>query len=98
MNDPKVYVNEFQNLDAALAEVNLSTEKRNVLYSILAGILHLGNISFEETSSGCTISGSTRPSLVFASKCLNVNLTELEFTLLNRKMRVKSNKDETEIW
>jgi myosin heavy subunit len=50
INDPVVDdVRDLRRLDDALNSINISQNDRNLIYSIVAAILHLGNIDFDET-------------------------------------------------
>ena len=41
-------VTDFQLTDGAMTHMGLSNEEKLSIYSIIAGVLHLGNITFED--------------------------------------------------
>lgn len=41
-------VNDFKLTDDAMTHMGLSDSEKLTIYTIIAGVLHLGNVSFEE--------------------------------------------------
>lgn len=83
----------FQKLDQALTRLGLSDEKKFEIYSLVAVVLHLGNISFEEmpddVRGGCQVSEASEKSLKISSQLLGVDETELRQALVSRVMQSK---------
>lgn len=81
----------FTTVNDALENIGLSQKERMDIYKILAAILHIGNVNFEESSTTekLQISDHTRIHLEFASKLLNVVPNMLETSLLMRDIEIK---------
>lgn len=83
---------DFHRLRKSLIDTGLSESKRDNVFQIIAGILHLGNIEFEEdvedSKGGCMVSPSSIPSLKMAANLLGVKFTELEQGLISRMMQL----------
>lgn len=43
-------VRDFQVCDSAMAHLGISNEDRHSIYTLVASVLHLGNITFEENT------------------------------------------------
>ncbi|KAM7361302.1 myosin heavy chain 95F jaguar isoform 3-T3 [Cochliomyia hominivorax] len=85
--------NHFQNLDKALGRLGLSEVQKLEIYSLVAAVLHLGNISFEEipddARGGCQVSESSENSLTITCRLLGVDPDELRQALVSRVMQSK---------
>ncbi|XP_037948993.1 myosin heavy chain 95F isoform X3 [Teleopsis dalmanni] len=85
--------NHFQNLDKALSRLGLSDVNKLEIYSLVAAVLHLGNISFEEipddARGGCQVSEASEDSLTITCRLLGVDPTELRQALVSRVMQSK---------
>ncbi|XP_013109162.1 myosin heavy chain 95F isoform X3 [Stomoxys calcitrans] len=85
--------NHFQNLDKALGRLGLSEIQKLEIYSLVAAVLHLGNISFEEipddVRGGCQVSQSSEKSLTTTCRLLGVDPDELRQALVSRVMQSK---------
>ncbi|XP_049304890.1 myosin heavy chain 95F isoform X2 [Bactrocera dorsalis] len=85
--------NHFQNLDRALGRLGLSEVNKLEIYSLVAAVLHLGNIAFEEipddARGGCQVSETSEKSLTITSKLLGVDPSELRQALVSRVMQSK---------
>ncbi|XP_055853454.1 myosin heavy chain 95F isoform X2 [Episyrphus balteatus] len=83
----------FQALDNALGRLGLSGDSKLEIYSLVAAVLHLGNIAFEEipddARGGCQVSQSSEKSLTVTSKLLGVDPFELRQALVSRVMQSK---------
>lgn len=81
-------------MDKALIDVGVANEERINIYKILAAILHLGNVIFEENPSiagcqtRCRITNSSRNHCFYAAQLLGIEQELLEMCLLTRKMEV----------
>lgn len=85
--------NDFHQLDEALSRLGLSETTKLEIYALVAGVLHLGNITFEENPEdvrgGCQVSKSSESSLAITSKLLGVDSFELRQALVSRVMQSK---------
>lgn len=85
--------NDFQQLDQALSRLGIGESVKLEIYAMVAGVLHLGNISFEENPDdvrgGCQVSKSSEHSLSITSKLLGVDSYELRQALVFRVMQSK---------
>lgn len=84
-------VEDFQRLNQALSRVGMTNDEINAVYSIVAGVLHLGNIEFEEdptdAKGGCKVRGSSADCLHNAARALGVEAGELRMSLVSRLMQ-----------
>lgn len=84
---------DFHQLDQALSRLGLSDSTKLEIYAMVAGVLHLGNISFEENPDdvrgGCQVSKSSEHTLSITSKLLGVDPFELRHALVSRVMQSK---------
>lgn len=80
---------DFLAVDKALIEVGVTNEERIRIYKILAAILHIGNVTFEENPviAGCQIADSSNHSS-YAAQLLGIEPRTLEDSLLTRKIYV----------
>lgn len=77
----------------ALSNFEFDTVKRSVIYKILAGILLLGDLTFEpevtKNNDECYISESSRQSLINAAELFGIDACMLENTVLLRDINIK---------
>lgn len=79
----------FNILDSALNQLQCLSEIREQIYSIVAAVLHLGNIHFDTNSlENAQIHHGSLESLQYASDCLCVDQTVLESIFLERKIKI----------
>ena len=45
---------DFQLTDSAMTHMGLSDDEKLAIYTVIAGVLHLGNVSFEESHDDST--------------------------------------------
>lgn len=87
MNDLK----NFKGLEKAFANFGVDEELKFSIFRIVAGVLHLGNIDFEEdpqdTRGGCRIAASAEDSLRLAASLIKIEPTSLRQCLLTRIMQ-----------
>lgn len=81
-------VQTFTSLDMALSSFGYSTESKNIIYSWLAAILHLGEIQFDESENGYVsdVSESTKMFLNYAADLLNIKADQLMKAILQYKI------------
>lgn len=84
---------DFQQLDQALSRIGLSDSTKLELYALVAAVLHLGNVTFEENPEdvrgGCQVSKSSEHALSMTSKLIGVDSFELRQALVSRVMQSK---------
>ncbi|EAA06889.5 AGAP000776-PA [Anopheles gambiae str. PEST] len=84
---------DFRQLDEALGRLGLSEAERTQIYSLVAAVLHLGNIRFEEnpedSNGGCRITQESQPSLNVTARLIGVDPSELRQALMSRVMKSK---------
>ncbi|CAH0407500.1 unnamed protein product [Chilo suppressalis] len=83
-------VEDFQRLHQALSRVGLTEDEKRAVYSVVAAVLHLGNIEFEEETGargGCGVSSASESSLATAAGLLGVDGGELRMALVSRLMQ-----------
>ncbi|XP_063377350.1 myosin heavy chain 95F [Cydia fagiglandana] len=83
-------VDHFQALHQALTRVGLSDAEKKSVYSVVAAVLHLGNIQFEEEGGargGCHVTPTSETSLATAASLLGVDSGELRMALVSRLMQ-----------
>ncbi|XP_050441018.1 myosin heavy chain 95F isoform X1 [Adelges cooleyi] len=83
-------VKGFATMDEALSRLGLSSKERCDIYTIVAAVLHLGNIEFEEnlesTKGGCKVTNQAEKSLSIVADLLSVNVDELRQALITKVM------------
>ena len=71
--------------------MGMSDKDRMDIYTIVAGVLHLGNVSFEEdhdnAKGGCKVSASSDGSLLTAATFLGCEKDDLKEALVSRVMQ-----------
>ncbi|PAV60623.1 hypothetical protein WR25_04567 [Diploscapter pachys] len=82
---------DFQRLAKALAGSGFTAEQQNFIWSTVAGILHLGNITFEEqvndTKGGCKVDPASDLSVSAAATLLGLDTGNLQLCLCTRIMQ-----------
>uniref|UniRef100_A0AC35U1J6 Myosin motor domain-containing protein n=1 Tax=Rhabditophanes sp. KR3021 TaxID=114890 RepID=A0AC35U1J6_9BILA len=82
---------DFEKLGKALHVIGFDDEKIKILFATVAGILHLGNITFEEAADnsqgGSVITDNSLPSLTAASSLLGIEESTLRNELTARIMQ-----------
>lgn len=84
-------VEDFTNMDTALIRLGLSDVERLNIYTMVASVLHLGNVAFEDNpedkKGGCQVCASSEKSLTIAAKLMGVDSGELRQALVSRVMQ-----------
>ncbi|XP_052213073.1 unconventional myosin-VI-like isoform X2 [Dreissena polymorpha] len=84
-------VTDFKVCDDAMAHLGMGDDDRTLVYTIVAAVLHLGNIHFEDnhedTRGGCKLTGVSEKSLLIASVLLGVEKGDLQESLITRVMQ-----------
>ncbi|XP_072264648.1 unconventional myosin-VI isoform X1 [Pyxicephalus adspersus] len=80
---------DFNRMVVAMKKIGLDDTEKLDLFRVVAGVLHLGNIDFEEagsTSGGCNIKNQSSKSLECCSKLLGLDEDDLRVSLTTRVM------------
>lgn len=81
--------NSFNALDSALRSLGISDFQLYTIYSLLASILHLGNIKFENDDLGyARICAESNECVEFVAELVATNSKQLEKVFLARKLIV----------
>lgn len=84
-------VEDFGNLDKALARMGITENERFEIYRLVAAVLHLGNVTFEDnpedTKGGCRVADSSEKYLLMVSKLIGLDAIELRQALVSRVMQ-----------
>ncbi|XP_053396881.1 unconventional myosin-VI-like isoform X2 [Mercenaria mercenaria] len=82
---------DFKVCDDAMNHLGMTEDERFSVYTIVASVLHLGNISFEDnhedTKGGCIITANSEKSLQISAVLLGVEKEELREALVTRVMQ-----------
>lgn len=83
---------DFKATDSALTNFGLSSEEKVNIYKIVAAVLHLGNVSFEDSpedsKGGCRVkTGDATESLNMTASLIGLDPKELNQCLLSRIMQ-----------
>ncbi|XP_064629701.1 unconventional myosin-VI-like isoform X2 [Lineus longissimus] len=82
---------DFKVTDEAMTKMGLSNDEKLSIYMLVAAVLHLGNVSFEEntedTKGGSKVTSSSAQSLNNAAILLGVDKEELCDSLVSRVMQ-----------
>ncbi|KAF7704315.1 myosin VIb [Silurus meridionalis] len=94
LKDPQLDdVGDFNRMCTAMKKIGLDdTEKLN-LFRVVAGVLHLGNIDFEETGStsgGCVLKNHSTQTLQYCAELLGLDQDDLRVSLTTRVMLTTS--------
>ncbi|XP_033741492.1 unconventional myosin-VI-like isoform X2 [Pecten maximus] len=92
LSDPVIDdVQNFKICDDAMKHLGFSDVDRLSVYKLVAGVLHLGNIGFEEnhedTKGGCKVVGGSEVALGAAAELLALDKEELREALMSRIMQ-----------
>ncbi|RWS30216.1 unconventional myosin-VI-like protein, partial [Leptotrombidium deliense] len=95
LSDPIVDdYNNFKSTDTALCHFGVTESERLQIYKVVAAVLHLGNVCFEDspedTRGGCKLKGgNSEEALKTAADLLGLDTEELRQSLLSRLMQSK---------
>ncbi|KAK7108574.1 unconventional myosin-VI-like isoform X2 [Littorina saxatilis] len=92
LNDPVLDdVRDFRVCDEAMTKMGISDADKSGIFMLVAAVLHLGNITFEEntedTKGGCKVLPSAEDSLSASAGLLGVDREELRDSLVSRVMQ-----------
>ncbi|XP_077018386.1 unconventional myosin-VI isoform X2 [Tamandua tetradactyla] len=80
---------DFIRICTAMKKIGLNDEEKLDLFRVVAGVLHLGNIDFEEagsTSGGCNLKNKSTQSLEYCAELLGLDQDDLRVSLTTRVM------------
>ncbi|TRY59149.1 hypothetical protein DNTS_032400 [Danionella cerebrum] len=80
---------DFSRMCEAMKKIGLDDSEKLNLFRVVAGVLHLGNIDFEEagsTSGGCVLRKTCAQSLQFCAELLGLDEEDLRVSLTTRVM------------
>ncbi|XP_072559328.1 myosin VIa isoform X5 [Paramormyrops kingsleyae] len=80
---------DFNRMCVAMKKIGLDDAEKLDLFRVVAGVLHLGNVDFEEagsTSGGCTIKRTSSKTLEFCAELLGLEEEDLQVSLTTRVM------------
>uniref|UniRef100_A0A671USW1 Unconventional myosin-VI n=1 Tax=Sparus aurata TaxID=8175 RepID=A0A671USW1_SPAAU len=80
---------DFNRMCVAMKKIGLDDTEKLDLFRVVAGVLHLGNINFEEagsTSGGCTIKNQSSQTLEYCAELLGLEEDDLRVSLTTRVM------------
>lgn len=83
-------VKDFQLTDQAMSHMGMSDADKTAIYTVIAGVLHLGNVCFEEdveSKGGCKVTGASESSLATAASLIGCEKDELNKSLCCRAMQ-----------
>uniref|UniRef100_A0A8C3Q0M9 Unconventional myosin-VI n=1 Tax=Chrysolophus pictus TaxID=9089 RepID=A0A8C3Q0M9_CHRPC len=75
---------DFNRMCTAMKKIGLDDAEKLDLFRVVAGVLHLGNIDFEEagsTSGGCTLKARSQPALECCATLLGLDEEDLRVSL-----------------
>lgn len=88
---------DFLAIDDTLRSFGTSCDTNLKIYELLAAILHLGNIGFEDSDDTCGILASTEIHLKIGANLLGIEASELKDAFLNRRIGITSEGRSSEI-
>ncbi|XP_053078525.1 unconventional myosin-VI isoform X2 [Acinonyx jubatus] len=80
---------DFIRMCTAMKKIGLDDEEKLDLFRVVAGVLHLGNIDFEEagsTSGGCNLKNKSNQALEYCAELLGLDQDDLRVSLTTRVM------------
>lgn len=84
---------DFQELDQALSRLGITEEHKIQIYALVAAVLHLGNIRFEDNPEdargGCKVSDQSLKAMSITARLIGVDDFELRMALTSRMMQSK---------
>ncbi|KAK6304193.1 hypothetical protein J4Q44_G00247790 [Coregonus suidteri] len=80
---------DFNRMCGAMKKIGLDDTEKLDLFRVVAGVLHLGNIDFEETGStsgGCILMNQSSQTLAYCADLLGLDQEDLRVSLTTRVM------------
>ena len=83
---------DFKTVDQDLKNLGMDDQERVNVYTTIASVLHIGNITFEDdpddNRGGCRITNGSENSLQITAKLMGLDADELRRALTARVMQV----------
>ncbi|XP_077444123.1 unconventional myosin-VI-like [Stigmatopora argus] len=80
---------DFRRMLEAMKKIGLDDAEKLDLFRVVAGVMHLGNVDFEEagsTSGGCSIKKQSEQTLRYCAELLGLDQLDLQGSLTSRAM------------
>ncbi|KAK3506666.1 hypothetical protein QTP70_013172 [Hemibagrus guttatus] len=80
---------DFKRMEVAMKKIGLDDAEKLDMFRVVAGVLHLGNIDFEEagsTSGGCNLKKQSSQTLQHCAELLGLDEEDLRVSLTSRVM------------
>ena len=84
-------IDDFAETVECLARLGLATEEQNSVFALAAAVLHLGNVSFEESPAGdhaAVVTEASRPSLNMACNLMGLKEEDVEEAILTKLLTI----------
>ncbi|PIO63936.1 myosin head, partial [Teladorsagia circumcincta] len=82
---------DFSHLVDALGRAGLTSDEIGDIWCTVAGVLHLGNVEFDENPNdnrgGCKVAAESEEALMIASELLGLEVAEMKMGLVSRIMQ-----------
>lgn len=82
---------EFEATQKALSTVGITTERQWQIFSVLAALLHLGNVEITQTRTDAVLDDQ-EPNLLWATKLLGIDTAEFRKWLVKKQIVTRSEK------
>lgn len=79
----------FEVIDSTLNQFGLLKEQKIALYKVIAAILHLGNVDFQDHDEGCQVIEAEKKSLNNAANLLGIDARTLSESIMTRSINEK---------
>ena len=85
---------DFRTVDQDLKNLGMDDKERIYVYTTIASVLHLGNITFEDdpddNRGGCRVTNESEKSLQITATLMGLDVDELRRALTARVMQVRN--------
>jgi myosin-6 len=81
-------VKDFAVMEKSMHDCGLSGEEKSNVFRVSAGVLHMGNILFEESGDGSAISSDGKASLALVAKLIGIDADKLESALCFNEIKI----------
>eukprot|EP00924_Labyrinthula_sp_SR-Ha-C_P004132 maker-scaffold_3-snap-gene-15.26-mRNA-1 protein AED:0.07 eAED:0.07 QI:107/0.5/0.33/1/1/1/3/0/1026 len=90
--DAEDFSDMYEEVIDAMPKVGITEAIKEQLFTIVAAILHIGNIQFKAKEKKCVVDSGSKDSLNMASQLLQVKPKDLEFALTTRSRETTIDK------
>ncbi|XP_062857939.1 myosin VIa isoform X1 [Trichomycterus rosablanca] len=84
---------DYKRMEVAMKKIGLKDDEKLDMFRVVAGVLHLGNVDFEEagsTSGGCVIKKNSSKALEHCAELLGLGEDDLRISLTTRVMNTSA--------